>query len=174
MKFTIHDVVPYRRDEVYRVNRDDLPAIAPYLDRIESITVDSRVEEGGVTRIVNRWVAEPSDIPALARKFIKPEMMRWIDRATWDEDAWTCAWEMELGFLPDAIEARGVNRWEQRGDETAVTIEGEIIVRAEKIPGVPRLVAGKLSKAVESFVVTTIEPNLRTTNRAVARYIGER
>ena len=63
MKFTIHDVVPYPRDEVYRVNRDDLPAIAPYLDRIESITVDSRTEEGSVTRIVNRWVAEPRTSP---------------------------------------------------------------------------------------------------------------
>lgn len=174
MKFTIQDVVPFSRDEVYAAQRDELPAMAPYLHRIESITVESRREEGNVSHIVNHWKAESSDIPNVARSFIKPEMLQWIDRATWDGDAWTCAWDMELGFLPEAIEARGLNRWDVQGDQTAVTIDGEIVVHGDRIPNVPRLLSGKLSRAVEAFVVKTIEPNLRKTNEAVARYLRER
>lgn len=171
MHFTIRDTIPYPRHRVFDVQRDELPNIAPYLDRIESITVEERREEGNVVHLVNLWKASDADIPKIAQSFIKPEMMQWIDRATWDGDAFTCAWEMELGFLPDAIEARGLNRWIDDGDQTIVEIEGDVIIHAARIPGVPRMLAGKVGSAVEKFVVTTIEPNLRKTGDGVRRYL---
>ncbi|MFT4704716.1 MAG: hypothetical protein ACI81R_002424 [Bradymonadia bacterium] len=173
MQFTIRDTVPFPRDRVFSVQRDKLDEIAPFLDRIESIRVDSREEDGNIVHMVNYWRAESRDIPKVAQAFIKPEMMRWIDRATWDGDAFTCSWDMELGFLPGAIEARGVNHWVDAGEVTHVEISGEIIIHANKIRGVPRLLSGKVGSAIEKFVIATVEPNLRKTNEAVARYIRQ-
>lgn len=171
MHFTIRDTIPYPRDRVFDVQRDEMPNIAPYLDRVESIIVQERREEGNVVHLVNLWKASGAEIPKIAQSFIKPELMQWIDRAVWDRDAFTCSWDMELGFLPGAIDAHGQSTWIADGDQTVVEIQGQVIIHANKIPGVPRLVAGKVGTAIEKFVVTTIEPNLRKTGEGVRRYL---
>ena len=121
---------------------------------------------------VNHWKAKGGDIPAIAKAFIKPEMLRWADHAKWTEGKWQCEWNMKLGFLPDAIEARGVNTWKELdANTTIVVIEGDIRIFAEKIPGVPRMLAGKVGEAVEKFVVKMIEPNMKQTSVGVTNYL---
>lgn len=172
MKFTIKDQIPFPRERVYRVQRDALPQMAPYLNDIESITVESKKEDGDVVSFVNQWKAKGGDIPAIAKAFIKPEMLRWADHAKWTESKWQCEWNMKLGFLPDAIVARGVNVWKELdANTTVVVIEGEIIIHADKIPGVPKLLSGKIGAEVEKFVVKMIEPNLKQTSVGVTNYL---
>lgn len=174
MEFTITDRIPFSRAEVFSAHRDHLAELAEYLPNVESIEVESREEEGDVVRLVNLWRAAETEVPAVARPFIKPEMLRWIDRATWNEGLWRCQWELELGFLPEAISARGFNAFVEKDGQTEVTINGEIIIRADRIPGVPRILAGKISSNVEGFVVKMIEPNLRLTNEGVRRFLADR
>ena len=173
MDFVIRDTLPFPRAEVFGVHRDRLPEVADFLPNVESIEVTQREEEGAVVRLVNLWKAAETEVPTVARPFIKPEMLRWIDRAVWNQDRWRCQWEIELGFLPEAITARGYNDFVEQNGQTTITINGEITIRAEKIPGVPRLLAGKLSSAIEAFVVKMIEPNLRQTNAAVRRLMEQ-
>jgi hypothetical protein len=78
---------------------------------------------------------------------------------------------MEVGFLSEAVKCSGQTRYKAKGDRTECHISGELEVDASKIPGVPRLLAGKLGKAVEGFVVKLITPNLRATNRAMEKYL---
>lgn len=174
MDFKFTDVIPFSRAEVFGAHRDHLAELANYLPNVESIQVESREEEGDVVKLVNIWRAAETEVPTVARAFIKPEMLRWIDRATWNEGQWRCQWELELGFLPDAISARGFNTFEEVDGKTEVTINGEIVIHANKIPGVPRLLAGKISSVVEGFVVKMIEPNLRQTNAGVASYLADK
>jgi len=173
MKFTIRDTIPFPRERVYATQRDRLPELASYLNDIKEIVVKEKKEEGHIVRFVNEWRAGGADIPALAKSFIKPEMLKWLDHATWDANAYTCEWRTELGFLPGAINARGKNQWKEDGNHTLVIIEGEIIVDAKKIPGVPGLMAGKIGETVEKFVVNLIEPNLKKTNQGVTRFLKE-
>ena len=174
MKFTIKDTMPYPLETVFRTQRDRLAELGEYLDGIDAIIVEDHEEVSeSVVKFVNLWKAASTDIPKVARAFIKPEMLQWHDYATWDESDWSCKWEMKLGFLPDAIEARGHNTWKSLGDRTLVTINGEIVIHGNKIPGVPRLLAGKVSDAVEKFVVKMIEPNLKKTNEGVTAYIRD-
>lgn len=173
-KFTIKDTFPFSRDEVYATQRDHLAELSAYLDDIDEIVVESREEEGDIVRFVNFWKAAPTEIPKLARPFIKPEMLQWHDYATWDASEFSCAWEMKLGFLPDAIEARGLNHWKQLGEgRTLVVIDGSITIHADRIPGIPRMMAGKAGDVIESFVVKMIEPNLKKTNLGVTQYLRE-
>jgi hypothetical protein len=172
VKFTIKDTVPFPREEVYRVQRDSLPDLAPFLNDIQSITVESSERTDDVVKFVNLWKAKGGDIPSVARAFIKPEMLQWHDHATWTQSRWQCDWNMKLGFLPDAIEARGTNTWKELGpNETLVVIEGEIRIHADRIPGVPRLLAKSVGEAVEKFVVKMIEPNLKQTSVGVTNFL---
>lgn len=172
-KFTITDIIPFPRAEVYATQRDKLSELAEYLHDISEIVVEEREETGSVVKFVNLWRAEGQDVPKLARSFIKPEMLKWHDYATWDGDEWTCEWHIKLGFLPDAIEASGKNRWKEHGDKTRVIIDGQIAVHADRIPGIPKMMAKKVGATVEKFVVKMIEPNLKKTNEGVTQFLKD-
>lgn len=171
MKFTVVDEIPFPLEQVFAAHRDKLPEMVGDMPNVESIEVESREEEDGLIRLVNIWHAAETDVPAIARPFIKPDMLKWTDRAEWDLEDLCVNWNIELGFLPDAIICRGQNIFEEFDGTTRITMEGELIVNAGKIPGVPRLIAGKVGPAVEKFVVGLVEPNLRETNKVVQRYL---
>ena len=173
MKFTIQEDIQFPLEDVFRVQRDELEALSDYLPTVDEIVVDSREEDGDVVRLVNLWKGSSAEIPGIARPFIKPEMLNWIDRAEWNSATHVCNWETEVGFLPDAVEAAGTTRFEYDGETTTVIIEGEITIHARRIPGIPRIAAGKVGKAVEKFVVKMIEPNLRETTEAIGRYLED-
>lgn len=172
MEFSTTDRIEYPIDRVFSSQRDDLPKLAEFLPSIDSIEVQSREEDKGVVQLVNIWTAAKTDIPRLIRPFIKRSMLKWVDRAVWYEDEHVCRWEIELGFLKDAILARGENRMEAvEGGQTDVTIAGDITVDAKKIPGVPKFVSKIVGSAVESFVVRMVTPNLKKTNDSVRSYL---
>src|SRR5690554_3552498 len=124
-KISVQDSVSSPRNIVFATFRDDLDDLDEFLPDIESITTESREElDGGRTRIVRVWKAQADEIPTVARKFIKPEMLQWTDTATWDPDNHSCEWEMEVGFLTEAITARGVNRYSEKDGTTGIVIDG--------------------------------------------------
>lgn len=173
-KIDIRDDIDFDIKLVYPAFRDNLKETAPYLPNIDEIVVQEheRVDENTV-KVVNLWKATGEEIPKIAQSFIKPDMMKWTDRATWHDDELYCDWEMEVGFLPEAVSCKGQTRYKAKGDKTECHISGDLIVDARKIPGVPRLLAGKLGQAVEAFVVKMVTPNLRATNRAMEQYLQD-
>lgn len=172
-KLDIKDEIAYPIETVYPAFRDDLKEVAPYLPNIDEIVVKSseRVDEDTV-KVVNLWKASEGDIPTVAQAFIKPEMLKWTDHATWHDDQCACEWEMELGFLPEAVSCSGKTTYTKKGDRTEVHITGDLVVNGAKIPGVPRIMAGKISSVVEGFVVKMITPNLKATNRAMEKHLA--
>jgi hypothetical protein len=93
------------------------------------------------------------------RPFVKPEMMQWKDDARWYDDRFSCDWRLELGFFTEQVDIRGATRFEALGaDRCKVVIDGELKVDANNLPGVPRLLAGKIVGEVEKFVVKMITP----------------
>lgn len=171
MQFSFKDAIPFPRQQVFEAQRDHMPALVPYLHDIESIVVEERTEEGTVTKLVNLWKAKGGDIPKAAKAFIKPDMLQWTDYATWNQEAWTCEWNLVLGFLPGAIECVGTTSFAESNGRTTVTINGDITIHGDKIPGVPRFAAKKLGGTVEKFVIGMIKPNLQKTNEGVTAYL---
>jgi len=172
-RLNIEDEVDFERREVFETFREELVELIDFLPNIEKIerTSYERVDEDTV-EIVNIWEATEKDVPSMARKFVDSEMLQWTDYATWREDEWVCEWEMEVKFLADAIDCSGQTRYLEGGEGTTkIHIDGDLEVDANEIPGVPRLVAGKVGDTVENFVVKLIEPNLSDVNRGLERYI---
>lgn len=172
-KISIKDEVKHDRDVVFSTFRDELTKLLPYLPDVKDIEVKSRDDVDDKTvKVVNLWKADSNEVPRLAQAFIKPEMLEWIDRATWNQDKWSCDWVMEVGFLSDAVTCKGTTKYLEKGEgKTEVVIEGELNVDARKIPGVPRLGAGKIGDVIESFVVRLITPNLTQVNRGLEQYL---
>lgn len=170
------DEIAHDRETVFKTYRDELVELVPHLPDIEEITVESREEvDDNTTKLVNIWEAEPQEVPRVARSFIKPEMLKWTDYATWREDDWECDWEIEVGFLPDAVSCEGTNRYLEKDEgKTEIMIDGELSVDASKISGVPKFGSGKIGNIVENFVVKLITPNLTKVNRGIEKYLASK
>ncbi len=171
-EINIKDTVQADRKTVFATFRDELVELLPHLPDIKSIEVKDRNEpDDDTVKVVNLWKADAAEIPRLAQAFIKPEMLEWTDYASWHADSWTCNWNMEVGFLKEAVTCKGTTTYAEKGDQTEVTIKGELTVDARKIPGVPRIGAGKIGDVIESFVVRLITPNLTQVNRGLESYL---
>ncbi len=173
MKFSLTDEIPFPRDVVFATHRDKLLELVPYLPNVKSVVVESRTIENGVIKLVNVWTGTTDDVPTVIRSLVKPEMLTWVDRATWDEGRWRTDWDIEITALAQAITARGFNTFREEDGETILQMQGEFTIHPEKIPGVPAFVARAAAPALERFVVGLLEPNLRKTNVAVRRYIED-
>jgi hypothetical protein len=164
--------IPFPREQVFKVYRDKLPDLLPYLPNVRGINVVSRDENGPVVKLLNRWKGG-GDIPSAVRKFLSEDLLEWDDHAEWNETEWTCAWKTIVPAFKDAVESSGKNRFEAVGDKTKLTIAGDLKVDASKVKGVPRLLAGGISPVIEAFLVGAIKPNLVATAKGVEKYIAE-
>ena len=161
--------IPFPRDLVYRTIRDQLLDLVPYMPSVKAIELQQRTEEGGIIRFVNLWWAG-TEIPAVAQRVLKPEMLSWIDRASWDESHFTCDWSMETNALPGVLECAGRNVFKAVGDETDLEVTGTLALHMDKLP-VPKLIGGAVRPVIERIVVSAIRPNLTNIGDAVSGYL---
>lgn len=164
--------VAFPRPVVFRAYRDELPRVVPFLGNVESIVVEQRQDEGTRSLLVNLWRAK-GDIPAVAQRFLKPEMLAWTDRARWDEADLSCQWEIQAHALPGVVECTGRTIFHERGGETEVEVDGELTLHLERM-SIPRLFIGAARPVVEKIIVTALTPNLVATGTAVEKYLRSR
>lgn len=175
MKLYSEDTVAFPREDVYKAQRDDMVKLAAHLPNIDRIEILEREEIDGGVRLLNLWKAAPGEVPRVIRPFVKPEMMQWKDHARWHDESFSCDWRLELGFFTEQVDIKGTTRFEPMGEgRCKVIIDGTLDVDAKNLPGVPRLVAGKIVGEVEKFVVKMITPNLTSVNRGIESYLGSK
>jgi hypothetical protein len=172
MRLDVSTDIAFPRDQVFKVYRDKLPDLVPYLPNVRGINVVSRNEEGHLVKLLNRWKGG-GDIPSTVRKFLSEDLLEWDDHAEWNETEWTCAWRTVVPAFKDAVDSSGKNRFEDLGGKTRIVIAGDLKVDAAKVKGVPRLLAGGISPVIEAFLVGAIKPNLIATAKGVEKYLQE-
>lgn len=173
MELRTEATIDQPRDVVFRAYRDELPDLISYLPNVRRIEVKSRQEKGGLVELVNVWYGG-GDIPAALRAVLSESVLSWTDYASWNDQDHTCTWRNETAFK-EAVNSHGVNHFvEQGAGRTVIRIDGRIDVDASKVPGVPRLVAGKVGKLIESFLVKQVQDNLQEVARGVGRYLREK
>jgi hypothetical protein len=159
--------------DVWITIRDRLPEVIPFIEDIESVTVQSR-EEGtdGTVKLVNIWKANPK-LPAIVTKFLKPDMLAWTDRAEYRVKKLECAWRTEPHFFTERIKCSGVTRYEPAmgGRGTRVTFDGDLELSLHNLPGVPAIFEGTLARGVETFVTALIPKNFRNLIAAVGHLL---
>lgn len=174
MKLEADARIPFPREVVYSTYRDRLPELVPHLPNVEAITVQKREDapEGraGVTKLLNLWKAK-GDVPKVAQGVLKPEMLAWLDHATWDQNAWTCDWRIETRMFTENVRCSGHNTYEEVDGETILRIRGHLEVNLKGIPGVPGFLAGKVTPFVEKFIVDLLTPNLLSVAKGLEGFL---
>ena len=150
--------------------RDQLPELSRYLPNIDAITVESREEPApGEVKLLNRWKAASTEVPLVARKFVNPSTLYWLDHAHWFEAEWLCRWRLEMGFMTDRIGCAGTTSFHEKPGGTEVRIRGDLNLDLKGL--VPALLARKATATIEAFVVRLLQPNFKKTNDALVRYL---
>jgi hypothetical protein len=174
MEIRVDARIPHSRDVVFKVYRDDMTKLLPFLPNVRSIELKSRAEDGARTSIVLVWRGG-GDIPTALRAVLSESMLSWTDYATWDAGSFTCDWRTEAHALADAVRSSGKNLFlEEAPGRTLLQVRATFEVDAKKIRGVPGFLAGKVGKAAEEFLGGKIEPNVAETARGVTQYLEKR
>lgn len=172
MRIHSESVIGHPVAAVFNAYRDRLPEVAAYLDDIRSITVESREEGPDSVRLHNVWSSD-KEVPAVAKKFIKPEALQWDDHAQWFTAETRCEWRIETRAFKDAFRCAGQTRLVAEGEHTRVVLEGELSVDVAKVGGIPRFLARTVGPQVEKFIVALVKPNLERTNDAIAAFLDD-
>lgn len=172
MQIRSTDVVRHPVGEVFHTFRDRMPEIARHIKNVDRIVVEKREElPDGKVRLVNHWYAV-GEIPAVARAFVKPDMLSWRDDATWDEAARSASWKLETFFFRDSVRCHGTTRFSEKGESaTEVAIDATLEIRIGDLPMVPGLLRKKVSAEIERFIAALIGPNLRNATVGVQTFL---
>lgn len=171
MKLESVDVIEEKMENIYRIVRDEMTELIPYLPNVSKIVL----EESNGNRRVNRWFAQTDNIPSILQKFIKPEFFSWIDRAEWDDANYLVRFELESVLGKDLYDAKGTTYFKEVGDGTTeLKVTCNVILYPEKIPGVPKLLAKKLKPAIETLLAKILEPNLTSLAKGLQQYYASK
>ena len=174
MKLEADSRISFPRPLVFSTYRDRLPQLVPHLPDIKEIVVKTREEDvggqKGVTKLLNLWIGK-AEIPKVAQVVIKPEMVQWLDYATWNENDWTVEWKVETKMFTDNIKCWGKNKFVEEGGSTMLQIRGELEIDLKGVPGVPRFLAGTIAPVVEKFVVGQLKPNLLSVADGIQKFL---
>ncbi len=171
MKIHSESRIHHPLDLVYRSYRDHLPLVAPYTPDIKEIVVHSREDLPQGPKIHNEWIVQ-RELPKVVQGLVTPDMMRWNDYAQWDDTAHHVDWVLQIPAFPDQVNCHGRNAFFADGpDVTIVRLTGELEINLKNIPGVPRMLAGRLTPKVETFIVKLVTPNLEKVNTSLERYL---
>jgi hypothetical protein len=157
-------------DEVWTAMRDHLPEIAAGVDDVESVRLESRAETAdGSTIVTNIWQARPK-LPALLAARLKPEMLRWTDRAEWSPSDRTCTWKIDPHYFAGRIACQGSTRYEPAmgGRGTRLTFTSAFCVGQNGKPGVLEDV---ILRGAESLLQGLIPRNFQKIVTALAAYL---
>jgi len=156
--------------------RDLMSEIAPSLEHVERICALTRAEraDGGVA-LVNEWRVNPALPPAL-ESLVAREKLGWLDHAEWAADLTSCNWRIEPHFMAEAIDCRGVTRFEPAmgGRGARVTFEGELDIDPAALSSIPVAWRAPASVAVEMLISTLIPRNFRRTIEMIDARLSEK
>lgn len=155
--------------------RDRLPDLVPYLPAVDHIELIERGEEGpGRTIMAHYWEGNAKLLPAIARPFVTRSMTSWTDYALWIDDGRICEWRFEPKKFKNLFTCNGRDYFEDLGNgSTRLRLTGELVVYAERVPGVSQRMATRLGPRIEQFVVKKIKPNLMQVPLALQAFFEE-
>tara|TARA_R110002072_G_scaffold1101_3_gene9192 strand:+ start:152 stop:700 length:549 start_codon:yes stop_codon:yes gene_type:complete len=175
VRFECVDEVRHSASKVFTLMRDEMPSLVPYLDDVQEIVVTDRRQEGSSVYVTSLWRGSANKAPKLVQKFLSPEVLSWTDHATWNQvEVCYATWRLEPKVGGRLFECSGTTTVREKTPESCeIQIEGDLRIYPERLPGVPRLLAGGLGGKIESFVVNLLVPNIQDMARGVRSYLDD-
>ena len=127
--------------------RDEMPNLAKFMPNIEKIDVIEREEGADGVRLTNQWYA-PVRKSTLARPFVDPDKVFWLDHAHWLVEGHRCQWRLELGFLTDRVRCEDLRSSHPQAGSCRMEIDGDLSLDLKGL--VPRLMVGQYKASSNS------------------------
>ncbi|GEM_PF-788853 len=167
------DVVKQPVEVVYRLVRDELSKLVPYIPNAEKIetvnyerTSETRVE------ILNHWFAK-ADVPSILKSFVKPEFFQWKDHAIWKDDQFCVDFRIESFVANNLYDLSGTNYFTSIGDDkTEIKLTFNFEIYPERLPGVPKFLGKRIKPAVEQLIKRMLTPNLTSLAKGLNEYFA--
>ena len=173
MKLSIVTKIPHSAQACYEAMRDEMPNLAKFMPNIQKIDVIAREDDADGVRLTNQWYAAGTEIPTLARPFVDPDRVFWLDHAHWLAEGYRCQWRRELGFLTDRVSCKGFTFFTPTSEDSCqMEIDGDLTLDLKGL--VPRLMVGRATKGVEQFILKMMEPNFRRMGQSLTDFLNAR
>ena len=118
----------------------------------------------------NHWYAN-AEIPTIAKKFIKEDLMSWKDKAVWNDKEFFVEYELESFWGNDIYDATGKNVISELGpNKTQLTLTCDLVIHPNKVPGVPKFLVKKVLPAIEGLIQKVLQPNLTSLGKGLNEY----
>ncbi len=181
MLLTARDVIHAPVAQVVHLIRDNLSELVPFLPNIAKIervelkdhatlrAAESATEQ---TRL-NHWFAKV-EVPAIAKKYLRPEFFGWRELTTWGDDSLSAKFQIESFVGKNFFEASGTYVFRALTDHsTEITVSCEVLIHAERVRGVPELLAKTATPLIERVIRKMIEPSLSTLGHCLNAYFAQ-
>lgn len=169
MKLENKETINRPLEEVYNLVKNDLEKIVSYLPNVSKI----ETKESNDNIRVNHWYAV-AEMPKLVSKFINPDIFSWKDTATWNDENHSVDYVLESFLANDLFDAKGNNTFKAIDENTTeLTVSFELEIYPDKVPGVPRLLAGKVKPVIETLVEKILAPNLTSLGKGLNEYFNQ-
>ncbi|PIE20188.1 MAG: hypothetical protein CSA66_01130 [Proteobacteria bacterium] len=169
MDFTFDTMISGPVDRVMELLRDRLVELVPYLPAIDHVEEREREVDGARVRIVNAWQGNSKGLPLFAKPFVTKAMTAWSDVAIWDAGARSVQWRFIPRKFQGLYTCGGTNYLVAEGDQTRLTINGNLEIHPEKLP-MPRRMADRFAPRVAKWAVGKVGPNLLQVPAAVQAF----
>ena len=170
MRIESDELIRYDREIVYRTYRDEIEAFIDHLPVLRGVDVLERSEEGSKVEVVNQWRAG-DEVPAAIRKLLTKTIFSWREYASWDDDAYTVSWRIEIDAFKEAVQCSGVNRFIDLGDKTRLEISGDLNIDLARLKGIPSLLAEGLARPLRQFLLSQITSSLTGVAEGLNAYL---
>mgnify|MGYP001412009986 CR=1 FL=1 len=174
MELEVNEKINQPVNDVYSLVRDDLDKLVPYLPNVEKIEVKKHAPTGEERiEVINHWYGKV-EMPGMLKKFLSPEIFSWKDIATWNNNDKAVEYRLESFLANDLFDAKGKNYFIDNGDGTTdLKITCSVKIYPEKVPGIPRLLAKKVTPMIETLMEKLLGPNLTSLGDGLQKYFNE-
>ncbi len=171
MRIRSSSVINHPLDRVWRAYRNELPSIAQTIPDIREVKEIERTDRENGVEVHCLWVSSAA-LPPLVDRVIKPEHLQWDDFGTWNDEEHHVDWRIKTKVFTERISCGGRNVFESAGEgKTRLTINGELNIDFDRLPGMPRMISKRVGPRLEKFFVSMITPNLERVTEHLTRYL---
>jgi hypothetical protein len=160
------------RLKVWETYRDELVSIGVTMPAVESIETLDRTEKGNQVCLENKWSIS-GNIPKAIRNIIPKNLLTYKDVAIWDQSTMICSFEEEPFDGSGIYYCKGQNIFEENENGTILTIQLELTIYPDKIPGIPSFLIKPVLSNIEKFVTKEVAKNLEATAKVVVEYANK-
>lgn len=172
MKIDHTDIIDAPVKTVYNLVKQQLPDIVPYLPNIKKIDKIKEQKKSKKTILTNHWFAN-LEAPRLLKKVLSEDLFSWKDIATWDDSKLTVDYCLESFVGNDLFSAKGKNYFSSTTEgNTQLRLTCHIEIHAEKLPGIPKIMAKKITPAIESLIEKMLQPNVTSLGEGIRGYLA--